>query len=443
MDAGDYYLTVAGDSHNATNNILAAKGYTVESTAGRMDADGDTALTYKWTQAALDTESYRGAAANRFADTQTGISRADWEGTLSQTPAASLQKYATYTPGDYATVEMPTLGAKNGLKLYDMKGRAFDDPLWQRLLDQLTFDEMAKLIGDAYRWTMPVESVQAPGACVGDLHIPLGEEFLSAAFNSELMYAIGWWAGGAAVAKGETALRCFDGSFEDSFLTGTLRAQQAKGISGNGVNVLLQSESLQPWQTEQAAREQYLRAFQYAAEQLPTTGVALSGPAKELLDILRQEWRVKGMTIAADIPAADGLLAGITVFDGQKFAAREELAAYENDPVVVSAMRQACNYNLYALVNSAAMNGIGENTVVKPRALYVVTLLRVLMGLCAAAAVAFGVLWRRGVVKWKRSQAYLNYRTLKITLQEEEKPAEQAEMLAEQAEELSEEQTEE
>ena len=40
LDDGDYYLTVATDAHNAVNNTLAAKGYTVESTEGRMDADG-------------------------------------------------------------------------------------------------------------------------------------------------------------------------------------------------------------------------------------------------------------------------------------------------------------------------------------------------------------------------------------------------------------------
>ena len=32
LDAGDYYFTAATDAHNAVNNILAAKGYTVEST---------------------------------------------------------------------------------------------------------------------------------------------------------------------------------------------------------------------------------------------------------------------------------------------------------------------------------------------------------------------------------------------------------------------------
>ena len=58
VDAGDYYFTAATDAHNAVNNILAAKGYTVENTDGRMTADGDVALTYKWTNAALDSTTF-------------------------------------------------------------------------------------------------------------------------------------------------------------------------------------------------------------------------------------------------------------------------------------------------------------------------------------------------------------------------------------------------
>ena len=104
----------------------------------------------------------------------------------------------------------------------------------------------------------------------------------------------------------------------------------------------------------------------------------------------------------------------------EKGYAQKELAAYENDPVIVSAMRQACHYNLYALANSAAMNGIGENTVVKPQLLYVVTLLRVLMGLCSAAAVVFGILWHRGKAKWQQTEAYLDYQAVKNPPQEEE-----------------------
>ena len=403
LDAGDYYLTVATDSHNAVNNILAAKGYTVESTEGRMDADGDAALVYNWKQSSFDDRSYRGAAENRFFDMEAVVSRKDWEGTLAQIPVTPEQTAQPYTPGDYATVAMPTMGAKNGLKLYNMKGLAFDDPLWQTLLDQLTFADMAKLIGDAYRWTAPMVSVQAPGAGVGRLYLPAEEQFLSAAFNQELMYAIGWWAGKDTQ---ETALRCFGGSFEDSFLAGALRVQQARGIAANGVSVLLQGNHT-VWYTEQAVREQYLRAFRNIAETLPTTGV--SGWTGDLTQVLRQEWGAKGMAIAANIPAADGLLAGITVFDGQDRQAQKELVAYESDPVIVSAMRQACHYNLYTIANSAAMNGIGENSEVVPKRIYAVILLWVMMGLCAAGAVVCGVLWYRGKAKWQQTRVYMDY----------------------------------
>ena len=43
IEAGDYYFTAATDSHNAVNNILAAKNYTV---ADGMDAEGNAELTY-------------------------------------------------------------------------------------------------------------------------------------------------------------------------------------------------------------------------------------------------------------------------------------------------------------------------------------------------------------------------------------------------------------
>ncbi len=55
LSAGDYYLSIGSDAHDALNNVLAAKGYT---TADGMTADGDTAKTYTWNQEALDAETY-------------------------------------------------------------------------------------------------------------------------------------------------------------------------------------------------------------------------------------------------------------------------------------------------------------------------------------------------------------------------------------------------
>ena len=43
-----------------------------------------------------------------------------------------------------------------------MIGLDYNDPKWDELLDQMTFDETNSLIGDAFHWTMPVKSVEAP-----------------------------------------------------------------------------------------------------------------------------------------------------------------------------------------------------------------------------------------------------------------------------------------
>ena len=44
---------------------------------------------------------------------------------------------------------MPTTGADNGLTLADMRDADYDDPRWEKLLDQLTVDEMANMIAMA------------------------------------------------------------------------------------------------------------------------------------------------------------------------------------------------------------------------------------------------------------------------------------------------------
>ena len=176
LDAGDYYFTAATDAHNAVNNILAAKGYTVENTNGKMTADGNADLTYTWTEDALDTTTYATSEngteiTNQLScadpnlyegvdETVTWLSRSDWNGTLpTETVKLALTellkkdlKDIRYDPADYESVDMPTLGAKNGVKLYDMIGLDYNDPKWDELLDQMTFDEMNSLIGDAFHW---------------------------------------------------------------------------------------------------------------------------------------------------------------------------------------------------------------------------------------------------------------------------------------------------
>lgn len=54
---------------------------------------------------------------------------------------------------------MPTLGADNGLALVSMIGADYDDPQWDTLLDQLTFNEMVNTITLGFHNTAAVESI--------------------------------------------------------------------------------------------------------------------------------------------------------------------------------------------------------------------------------------------------------------------------------------------
>ena len=495
LDAGDYYLTVATDAHNAVNNMLSAKGYTVQTTEGRMDADGNAALTYKFTQESFDDKTYATSAngteitnqlsladPNLYEGTEgqnvTWLSRNDWQGTypsdeqivleLTELLIQDLQQIR-YDPADYETVEMPTLGAKNGLKLVEMIGLDYDDPKWQTLLDQLTYDEMVALIGDSFHWRMPAESVQAPGS--RDENGPQGltvalfgstlgvettaftsEDVMAATFNTDLLYQVGKIIGNDCLAADVSCLygpganmhrmpyggRNFEYYSEDGFLSGAICAAEVKGIQDKGVDVVIKHFALNDseqdriglgvWVNEQAAREIYLKAYQAAFEESGANGVMTaytrwgavwSGGVKGLMtNIMRGEWGNNGMSITDNVitpmvTGADGVLAGTTTYDAMLPNINNELPGYENDPVIVTAMREACHHNLYALANSSAMNGIGPDTTIVAKELPLVTTVRTLMIVAWVLFVAALVLWVMGGIKFRKTAGYLDYKTMK------------------------------
>ncbi len=492
LDAGDYYLTVATDAHNAVNNVLAAKGYTPAE--GRMDAAGDAALAWKWTEEALDTTTYATSASggevkNRLSDADlnlfdaagtqvTYLSRSDWQGTFPGEPVQlalndaliDLLQDVQYDPADYEAVEMPALGQAGELTLYDLIGKDFDDPLWQDLLDQMTFDEMVSLIGDAFHWTMPVKSIEAPGT--RDENGPQGltasllgsdatqldataftsEDVMAATFNLELMYEVGKVIGNNCLEAGIACLygpgnnihrtpyggRNFEYYSEDGFLSGAISAAEVAGIQDKGVHVVMKHFALNDceqeriglgvWVNEQAAREIYLKAFQAPFEEGGANGVMTaytrwgctwSGGNKGLMTgILREEWGSDGMNITDNVlttyvNGVDGLMAGVTIYDAMLPYVTSQLPQYENDPVIVTAMREACHRNLYAIANSCGMNGVGENTTIKLVELTVIVVLRILVCAFALLFVVSAVLWTVRGRKFKKTQAYAAWKDYK------------------------------
>lgn len=492
MDAGDYYLTVATDAHNAVNNILTAKGYTA---ADGMTGAGDAALTYTWNEAALDAASYATSEngtpiTNQLSDADpnlydgldtqvTWLSRSDWTGTFPSEPVqlalteqltADLQD-VQYDPADYEETTMPRLGADNGLHLYDMIGLEYDDPQWESLLDQLTFDEMVSMIGDSFHWRMPAKSIEAPGT--RDENGPQGltasllgsgatqltataftsEDVMAATFNTDLMYQIGNVIGNNCLQADIVCLygpgnnihrtpyggRNFEYYSEDGFLSGKMSAAEVRGIQEKGVDVVMKHFALNDseqdriglgvWLNEQAAREIYLKAFQAPFEEGGANGVMTaytrwgatwSGGNKGLMtNIMRGEWGSLGMSITDNVlttyvNGVDGIMAGgVTTFDAMLPYVTDQLPKYENDAVIVNAMREACHHNLYALANSSGMNGVGPNTTVSLTRPMVVTIAQII----ACAAIFFtllsAVLWVLGVRKFRKTEEYKAYREFK------------------------------
>ena len=491
MDAGDYYFTAATDSHNAANNVLAAKGYT---------ADGSADLVCTWNNPTLDTTTYAVSDAgaevkNRLESsdpnmnpevgtTVTYLSRNDWEGTmpsLEKTLKIALNDYLVKALQDqqYKTDptnrdELPTLGADNGLKLFDMVGLDYDDPKWNDLLDQLTFDEMVTLIGDSFHWTMPIMSVQAPGT--RDENGPQGltvalfgshlgvettaltsEDVLAATFNKELVYQIGNIVGndcldakvtflygpGANIHRSPYSGRNFEYYSEDSVLSSEIARQEVKGIEDKGVRVVFKHFALNDceqdriglgvWLNEQAAREIYLRAFQGGLEksQAGGNGVMMaytrwgtqwSGANAGLVKgIMNEEWACNGLQITDNVlnsmvNGIDGVMGGTTTYDSMlafMITGANGLAGYENDPVAIAAMKEACHHNLYAIANSQAMNGIGPNTKIVETSPIVFTVFQIFtygFTFLFCLSIVFFIIKK---TKFKKSDAYAAYKEAK------------------------------
>lgn len=491
LDEGDYYLTAATDAHDAVNNILAARGYTPENTDGRMNTTGNATLVYKWNNPYFDAVTYAVSengtpVKNRLSDADpnlyagndkkiTYLSRNDWMGTfpkeivklaLTDRMIEDLQD-VRYDDDDYKEVPMPTLGAKNGLKLYDMIGLDYNDAKWETLLDQLTFDEMVSLIGDAFHWTMPVKSVEAPGT--RDENGPQGltasliasnatqlpataftsEDVMAATFNRDIMTAIGNVIGNNCLEDGIACLygpgnnihrtpyggRNFEYYSEDGFLSGEMSAYEVAAIQEKGVHVVMKHFALNDseqdriglgvWLNEQAAREIYLKAFQAPIEEGNGNGVMVaytrwgctwSGANRGLMtDILKKEWGCEGMNITDNVlttyvNGVDGLMAGVTIYDAMLPYVVKQLPEYEDDPVIVTAMREACHHNLYAVANSCGMNGVGADTTIRLVELKVITAVKVLAVLMGVLFLAFETLFIFKKLKFMQTEDYARYK---------------------------------
>lgn len=413
LEKGDYVISINSDSHT----VLDQKTYT---------ADKDVVYKGENKRASDDT-----AATNVFEDAKgdiTYLSRADHFANYEEATAAPasaelgepyVSEYHLNSNFDKTTYlndedVMPTTGADNGLTLADMRDADYDDPRWEKLLDQLTVDEMANMIAMAGYQTAAMDSVgkvatldfDGPAAInnnftgVGSIGFPI-EVVVASTWNKELaqawgecmgkisqeMGAEGWYAPGMNTHRTAFGARNYEYFSEDGVLAGNMGAKAVEGARKYGVYSYIKhfalyegnAKMVSVWSNEQAIREIYLKPFEISVKQGGANAVMVSwsflgdkwtGECSNLMNtVLRDEWGFRGMALTdffrnnghgfmnADAALANGVDAMLSTFNGE-----ENNVANPEHPTSVLQMRNACKNVMYTVVSSWAYDGEHEGT---------------------------------------------------------------------------------
>ena len=413
LEKGDYVISINSDSHT----VLDQKTYT---------ADKDVVYKGENKRASDDT-----AATNVFEDAKgdvTYLSRADHFANYEEATAAPasaelgepyVSEYHLNSNFDKTTYlndedVMPTTGADNGLTLADMRDADYDDPRWEKLLDQLTVDEMANMIAMAGYQTAAMDSVgkvatldfDGPAAInnnftgVGSIGFPI-EVVVASTWNKELaqawgecmgkisqeMGAEGWYAPGMNTHRTAFGARNYEYFSEDGVLAGNMGAKAVEGARKYGVYSYIKhfalyegnAKMVSVWSNEQAIREIYLKPFEISVKQGGANAVMVSwsflgdkwtGECSNLMNtVLREEWGFRGMALTdffrnnghgfmnADAALANGVDAMLSTFNGE-----ENNVANPEHPTAVLQMRNACKNVMYTVVSSWAYDGEHEET---------------------------------------------------------------------------------
>lgn len=333
LDAGNYELRVARNVHDTVETFaypLAAKKVIKQDTATGTEIQ------------------------NRFDDADGGLtylSRENPEATKPVAPSGdALLLPKNLLDFDYkhqaSNADEPTTGAKNGIQLAQLKGLAYDDPLWDQFLDQLTAKELVQLAGDGGYWSAEIKRLGVPKTTMYDgpasirnflqswatvaYPVPVN---LSATWNTSLSKEVGVAMGDEAKSFNVDAVyapslnlhrsplggRNFEYYSEDPLITGTIGSAYVEGLQSTDAVAVIKhfaaneqetnraAYGLYTWSTEQSLRELYLRPFEIAVKQGDAHGVMSAfnrvgpiwaGGSKPLLtDVLRDEWGFEGFVI--------------------------------------------------------------------------------------------------------------------------------------------------
>ena len=103
----------------------------------------------------------------------------------------------------------------------------------------------------------------------------------------------------------------------------------------------------------------------------------------------------------------------MSIYDAMMSFVTDKLPEYKNDPVIVTAMREACHHNLYAIANSCGMNGVGADTTIKVIRPTIVATVIAVAWISGILFVLGLILWILGARKLRKTEQYKAYKDFK------------------------------
>ena len=356
LDEGNYYLTAASNAHEAINSILAVKDNAeacqvdyskiVESKQDDSAALATENMVGIHVQGDYDSTTYSTAGEglavieNHFDDASLAdakyltrnnwtmmdndglrygyisdiVSRAEVGGKQFRAEAsaelvAALKSFFSLNPTEGQEIVNVTFGAEQKVDLIDLRGLPYDDPLWETLLDQISYSELSKLIDECGYCSPAVDSMNKPKvtdldgpAGLNDIiahgSMPIGEGLQAMTWPTQYMLACtwnvtlaeemgrgiaedglysgtcGWYGPGMNIHRTPFAGRNFEYYSEDAFLSGVFGKAEVNGAAQKGMYAFIKHFALNDQEThrdergiatfaeEQAIREIYLKPFE-------------------------------------------------------------------------------------------------------------------------------------------------------------------------------------
>ena len=381
-DEGTYYFNLQTDSHNVKVNTdgktMDALEYNVSSR--RVYKDSGVGKRSTDLVAAENAFDYSSVGDGNIGNTIPYVSRTNFAGTHpSVTMGKRLDQYDNLRMGADAIkyITQESLGGsdvklendanyvskslvkvavneKNGLSMDDVAGyEEWNDEIWDKLVNQMSVDELAILAEDCGYGTPEIESIKKGLAT--DVDGPAGissanlnyygneytsEPLMAATWNVDLLREVGesvgreaavagvngWYAPGADTHRTPFNGRCGEYFSEDPLLSGKMAAAEVGGAQSKGLYVYLKHfvcndndqnrGGMYTWINEQELREIQLGAFEYAVKEENCTGLMMAynrvGPCECSVSyglnttVLQNEWGYRGASVTDGYSAAIG-----------------------------------------------------------------------------------------------------------------------------------------